>query len=78
MLLLIKQSHLKGKTGQLFFFVLPFWIAPFFDNDPYTLEHFSHQCFIPSFIEINLSERKIFDGFLPYNYGHGGHLGHVT
>ena len=49
-------------------------------------------CYIPSFVEIDLSvpEKKIFDRFLPYRglaailamlyhiYGHGGHLGHVT
>ena len=33
-----------------------------------------------SFVEINspVPEKKIFEGFLPYNYGYGGHLGHVT
>ena len=49
-------------------------------------------CYIPSFVEIDLSvpENKIFDRFLPYRgvwrpcwscftiYGNGGHLGHVT
>ena len=49
-------------------------------------------CYIPSFVEIDLSvtEKKIFDRILPYRgvwrpswscltiYGHGGHLGHVT
>ena len=51
----------------------------------------SPECYIPSFVEINLSvpEKKIFDRFLPYRgvvaiwscftlYGHGGHLGHMT
>ena len=34
---------------------------------------------MPSFIEIGptATEKKIFEGFLPY-MGHGGHLGHVT
>ena len=33
-----------------------------------------------SFVEIDLPvlEKKIFEGFLPYIYGHRGHLGHVT
>ena len=36
-------------------------------------------CFMPSFVEIGppVLEKKIFEGFLPYN-GHGCHLGHVT
>ena len=52
----------------------------------------SYGCYIPSFVEIDLSvpEKKIFDRFLPYSgvwrptwscfaiYGHGGHLGHAT
>ena len=40
----------------------------------------SPQCYIPSFVEISLPvpEKKIFEGFLPYIYGRGGHLGHVT
>ena len=37
------------------------------------------QCYIPSFVEIGLpvTEKKIFEGFLPY-MGCGGHFGHVT
>ena len=36
-------------------------------------------CYIPSFVEIGLSiPEKNFEGFLPYIYGCGGHLGHVT
>ena len=37
-------------------------------------------CHIPSFVEISppVPEEKIFKGFLPAIYGHGGHLGHVT
>ena len=40
----------------------------------------SPRCYIPSFVEICLlvPEKKIFEGFLPYFYGRGGHLGHVT
>ena len=51
----------------------------------------SPECYIPSFVEIDLSvpAKKIFDRFLPYRgvvailvmftlYGHGGHLGHMT
>ena len=40
----------------------------------------SPQCYIPSFVEIGLSvtEKKNFEGFLPYVYGRAGHLGHVT
>ena len=52
----------------------------------------SPRCYIPSFVEIDLSvpEKKIFDWGLPYRgvwrpswscftiYGHGGHLRHVT
>ena len=34
MLLLIKLIK-KEKLDNYFFFVLPFWNAPFFDNDPY-------------------------------------------
>ena len=35
---------------------------------------------MPSFVEIGppVLEKKIFEGFLPNIYGHGGHLGHVT
>ena len=38
----------------------------------------SPQCYIPSFVEIGslVLEKKIFEGFLPYE--HGGHPGHVT
>ena len=37
-------------------------------------------CYIPSYVEIGLlvPKKKIFEGFLPYTYGRGGHLGHVT
>ena len=39
----------------------------------------SPRCYIPSFMEIGLLvPEKIFKGFLPYIYAHGGHLGHVT
>ena len=35
---------------------------------------------MPSFIEIGppVQEKKIFEGFFFFIYGHGGHLGHVT
>ena len=38
----------------------------------------SPKCYIPSFVEIGLlvKEKKIFEGFLPYNR-RGGHLCHV-
>ena len=38
----------------------------------------SPQCYITSFVEIDpsASEKKNFEGFLPYE--RGGHLGHVT
>ena len=47
----------------------------FFQTNQYSI----HGCFTPSFIKINLlvSEKKIFEGFLTY-IGYGGHLGHVT
>ena len=38
----------------------------------------SHRCYIPSFVEIGLLilEKKIFEGFLPYNvFGHDSYLG---
>ena len=40
----------------------------------------SLKCYIPSFVEIGspAPEKKIYKGFLPYNYVRGGHLGHVT
>ena len=40
----------------------------------------SSRCYIPSFVKIGqpVLEKKIFEGFLPFIYGHGGHLGHVT
>ena len=40
----------------------------------------SSRCYIPSFVKIvqPVLEKKIFEGFLPYIYWHGGHLGHVT
>ena len=39
----------------------------------------SHQCYIPSFVEIGppVLERKIFEGFFTI-YGRGSHFGHVT
>ena len=56
-----------------------------------TMMGLSPGCYIPSFVEIDLSvPEKIFDRFLPYRgvwrpswscvtiYGNGGHLGHVT
>ena len=56
-----------------------------------TIMGWSPGCFIPSFVEIDLSvPEKIFDRFLPYRgvwrpswscftiYGHGGNLGPVT
>ena len=38
------------------------------------------QCYIPSFVEIGppVPEKKIFEGFLPFIYERGGHLGHVN
>ena len=39
----------------------------------------SPRCYIPSFVEIGLPvPEKIFEGFLFYHNGRGGHLGHVT
>ena len=37
-------------------------------------------CYIPSNMEIGplVPKKKIFEGFLLYTYGCGGHLGHVN
>ena len=40
----------------------------------------SPRCYIPNFVKDSppVVEKKIFEGFLPYNYGRGCHLGNVT